>query len=408
MRTERLESRLSDGRLYSESVLEYPYFFGEMPVETALNEEFAQGIAQRRAYYENEMDADERYQRVKEYGGDVDSQMPYYTRSTVTVGYNAHAVLSILRIDLNWGGGAHPYTEEMGRTLLHTGETLGYEDLLQGTERQRREVDEQYLTGTAASDKSLRYATFYLTQTGMHFYLNVGDAVERVEVELPFTDPEDYHISAYALLSGGEAPEQFSGYAGAVQRAMERLEGYGAGEGYLYDLDGDGTEELILVYPQQSAENIPIMSYCVYTLRGGEAVALLEDETLFVQAGGPWGKVMAVSLGGTVCLAAENGAKYNNTPPVSVGEWKIYGYENGSLVLWTDVSFQECYKKGDWSVVLPDESTAERDGAAISYVEYAAWVDSMQVLALADGNDGDYYPEDSGQPLPELLERLRG
>ena len=237
---------------------------------------------------------------MKEYGGDVDSQMRCYTRSTVTVGYNAHAVLSILRIDLNWGGGAHPYTEEMGRTLLHTGETLGYEDLLQGTERQRREVDEQYLTGTAASDKSLRYATFYLTQTGMHFYLNVGDAVERVEVELPFTDPEDYHISAYALLSGGEAPEQFSGYAGAVQRAMERLEGYGAGEGYLYDLDGDGTEELILVYPQQSAENIPIMSYCVYTLRGGEAVA------------------------------------------------------------------------------------------------------------LADGNDGDYYPEDSGQPLPELLERLRG
>lgn len=32
----------------------------------------------------------------------------------------------------------------------------------------------------------------------------------------------------------------------------------------------------------------------------------------------------------------------------------------------------------------------------------------MQVLALADGNDGDYYPEDSGQPLPELLERLKG
>ena len=61
MRTERLESRLSDGRPYSESVLEYPYFFGETPVETALNEEFAQEIAQRRAYYETEMDADERY-----------------------------------------------------------------------------------------------------------------------------------------------------------------------------------------------------------------------------------------------------------------------------------------------------------------------------------------------------------
>lgn len=233
IRTERLEGRLSDGRLYSESVLEYPYFFGETPVETALNEEFAQEIAQRRSYYENEMDADERYQRAKEYGGDVDSQMPYYSRSTVTVGYNAHEVLSILRVDLNWGGGAHPYTEEMGRTYLHTGETLGYEDLLQGTERQRREVDTQYLTGTAASGESLRYATFYLTQTGMHFYINVGDAVERVEVELPFTDPEDYHISAYALLNGGKAPDQLGGYAGAVQRAMERLDGYGySGDDY--------------------------------------------------------------------------------------------------------------------------------------------------------------------------------
>lgn len=88
-----------------------------------------------------------------------------------------------------------------------------------------------------------------------------------------------------------------NGYISAVQQAIEDTQYFpwssGSGYGALYDIDGNGIEELIMVYTinmgTDDEAGFPAKACSVYTLSNGKAIPLINKEVLFAEAGGPSG-----------------------------------------------------------------------------------------------------------------------
>ena len=203
MRTETIEFRLSDGTLYYSNTIEYPYFSGNSAIESTLNQRYADMISNCKT---NDTDFDASYQENLEWGLDA-SALPFYDDTLSEVIYNDRGAFSIKETYLMWSGGAHPYNYESALNYdLTTGAELTYFDILDGTDEEIDRILRYYFekllwTPTDYEISTLKeYTAYALCKDGLCFYYNVGDAVPRAEIIIPYTSDDTYVISANKLL----------------------------------------------------------------------------------------------------------------------------------------------------------------------------------------------------------------
>lgn len=174
-------------------------------------------------------------------------------------------------------------------------------------------------------------------------------------------------------------------------------------EGTLGDLDGDGTEELFLMYTNGEGP----MLCDVYTIRDGEAHALLKGEQVvatgtdlaecgIVQV---QGKLYFYTFGLNYLTEEREGyeAAYRD-----IYSWKRYSFENGDLSLETEGECNYVYgcNEEGWPVLLESSVTIDRE--SVSYEIFEAWRDAMIYLRNIDG-DAQLYGPCVGYSLQELL-----
>ncbi len=211
MHTESFEFPLSDGRLYYSNELTYPYFQGTFNVVSTINQHYSEIVD---GYRYNDTDYDAVHQEALEFNENADEGIPYYDdlETEVTL-FDINGAVAIKETYTSWLGGAHPYHEVKGINFdVASGQILTYEDILQGTNEQIDAVLRKYLIeavpwhqgandGTMSMAEILEYTGYTLTEGGLCFYYNVGDAVGRQEFTIPYTTTDSYLISAEELLN---------------------------------------------------------------------------------------------------------------------------------------------------------------------------------------------------------------
>lgn len=203
MREEVIEFTLSDGTLYYSNTISYPYFSGDSAIESTLNQRYADMISDCKT---NDTDFDASYQENLEWGLDA-SALPFYDDTLSEVVYNDRGAVSIKETYLMWSGGAHPYHYESALNYdLTTGAELTYFDILDGTDEEidrilRHYFEKSLWTPTDFEISTLKeYTAYALCKDGLCFYYNVGDAVPRAEIIIPYTSDDTYVISVNKLL----------------------------------------------------------------------------------------------------------------------------------------------------------------------------------------------------------------
>lgn len=211
MHTESFEFPLSDGRLYYSNELTYPYFQGTFNVVSTINQHYSEIVD---GYRYNDTDYDAVHQEALEFNENADEGIPYYDdlETEVTL-FDINGAVAIKETYTSWLGGAHPYHEVKGINFdVASGQILTYEDILQGTNEQIDAVLRKYFIeavpwhqgandGTMSMAEILEYTGYTLTEGGLCFYYNVGDAVGRQEFTIPYTTTDSYLISAEELLN---------------------------------------------------------------------------------------------------------------------------------------------------------------------------------------------------------------
>ncbi len=207
IRTEVIEFKTSDGVLYYSNTVEYPYFLGATQTELKINQRYEKVIADFR---NNEIDVDSAYKVSLEWSI---GPPPYYDNIKADVVYNKNGAVSIKETSIMWSGGMHPYYEERGITYdKETGIELAFSDILVGTAEQVDKVLRSAMStalGYVPTEymlTSLKDNTAYsLCDLGLCFYYNIGDAVPREEIIIPFTDKNSFIISADRISTGSVA-----------------------------------------------------------------------------------------------------------------------------------------------------------------------------------------------------------
>lgn len=190
-------------------------------------------------------------------------------------------------------------------------------------------------------------------------------------------------------------------YADVIRKAMDSIPDpmskYYDGGGVLCDLTGDGVEELLMVYFVESGPAMPESCvFSVYTLENSKAKPLLNEELLYMAAGGPDGDVNVMRKDGVVYIGARK-SDWNPTDgdyAENPGYWNMYKVVGPTILEDIRVDYCEVDIGGD---ITPAESTAVINGESVTYEEYLAWRDSFEFVLSID----DWEPETT---LPELLD----
>lgn len=196
MREELIEFPLSDGTVYYKNTVKYPYFLGDSLVESQINNRYEKIIKE---FKSNTTDYDEVYESAKEWS---DPNPPYYDNIIAEVTYNRNGAISIKETAVMWSGGMHPYHTVTGITYdIKSGKELKYNDIIIGDELAIDRILLDSLRESLVSSvnnymlDTLKERTGYsLCEEGLCFYYNVGDAVERKEVIIKYTDENSYLI----------------------------------------------------------------------------------------------------------------------------------------------------------------------------------------------------------------------
>ena len=223
-----------------------------------------------------------------------------------------------------------------------------------------------------------------------------------------------------SLLSLTASAAPYSAYAEAVKAAMaengEELPGYGM----LYDLNDDGTDELLLLYRGAvKGESVaPTVVLSVYTLENGVCKTLLDHRGVFVEVGGDGGTVSVVQKDGQTLLLAEKSSPEDYGPSEQgerihiAGDAELYAMKDGGLKSVSRLDF-ECIEllpeEGEVTISKSGFTCTERtaSGAEKRTVEqYQAWFDALDAQAVLTVWDFD--DTSDGLPLELLLGRLEG
>ena len=281
--------------------------------------------------------------------------------------------------------------------------------------------------------KKLRSETSLYSEdeTDVYSYTVNGDYVSKERFETlsaRFTDVVDpayqmYSGTYYAPIKGYSAKKEDdstpetddltdNGYAAAVRKAIEDMQAYEWGRGYgaLYDVDGNGVEELLLIHTADISDDSgnygAATVFSVYTMFAGEVVPLLEKEKLYYEAGDPWGQIGVVKKDGKQYFAAYDSNGGVDDVYWGGGGWRLYTVDKASIL---------CTATADFTLVedfnneiVSAESYAMIDGKRYDYSHYEKWVDSIDEVFTIYPAEVSWAPQhEDTMTLEDLLEYLK-
>lgn len=183
-----------------------------------------------------------------------------------------------------------------------------------------------------------------------------------------------------ALAAKSDVSANAAGYYDVVNNAKKRT-AY-EGKGMLYDLNGDGFEELILLYFTKKDVpydgSIPYLVCSVYTKVANKVVPMWEEKEIYADAGGPHADLGPLLVNGKVymCEYQQGGNATGPSPYERVnfhGGYKLYSMSGSTLVEEPGTHFEYTYyndNKGNKHIV---SSSAQLFGRNVSYDEYLNW-----------------------------------
>lgn len=205
-------------------------------------------------------------------------------------------------------------------------------------------------------------------------------------------------------------PLSYAPYVPLVQAAMDE-DLYNVGNGALFDIDGNGVDELILAYDQNfetETGTYPCHVCSLYTINGGQPVALLEKEHLYAVAGGPSAFVGVVNIDGSnqFVHAYETGDTGNFDGKLRYGEWKLYQIDGRSAIQMSHVEFEKClsYDRNGNESIIYDASGCKFDDVEKPFQDYETWYNSLEKIFILESAS----ERNHSLPLKELLTQLTG
>ena len=202
-----------------------------------------------------------------------------------------------------------------------------------------------------------------------------------------------------------------SAYADVVKRAIKENSKYDwvPAYGALYDIDKNGVEELLLCYYMDvdpGSEFWSVSVVCdVYTISGGQAVPLLDQEVLYLDAGGPWGYVGVVKKDGETYLAttSSNGSVWGDQEHY-FGNWYLYEVNNTSLKQKIELEHERLTED---NTIISSSSFVLINGQKFDYPTYEKWENEIEEVLVVYPFDDGWSPQyGETMTLQELLEHI--
>lgn len=215
----------------------------------------------------------------------------------------------------------------------------------------------------------------------------------------------------YKMLSVGEAtrriPTDYGIYLDVISRVRD-ISVYQSGEGYLYDFDGDGIEELFLMYcalfTNEYGDPVPYSVCSLYSIRGKQLITLMEDTKLRIQAGGGEDSIGVFRIDNKTLI----GTHIFGAGDVGSGDyWKLYSLRRGNLQLIFDIEgYQSIQYYPEYKIDY--ENSYSRFGEdQFAYSKYEEWEKTVNTVFAIDGYDYDYVPGFTGLSYDELVRRIK-
>lgn len=179
----------------------------------------------------------------------------------------------------------------------------------------------------------------------------------------------DYLLEA-TLLTSFDPIEYPHPYSNVIYDALQKtkmLPYKRDGYGILYDIDDNGIEELIFIYSAQRdgvSSGILERKCSVYTLQNKQAVSLISDLVLHVEAGAQSEICGVVEKDGKKYLFIENKSSRQG---YSYGFWDLYSVDGSKITKVLESTF-ECNSVG--SEIIYSSSSGTINGIQYSYSEY--------------------------------------
>lgn len=182
-------------------------------------------------------------------------------------------------------------------------------------------------------------------------------------------------------------------------------DGSGFYTGQMWDIDGDGTKELIL----WSRGNWAKAMGEVYTIRNGVVEPLLQQWYICTMVGGNASDCGVAEIDGELYFYTL--ARYYE-PSGYVGYdgadsytyvWDLFSLRNGEMSHMTEVSYHliEAFRDGE-SFILPEENYGTVDGVNITAEEYEQWRGNMDIVLSLQGYAMNFN-SGNGYSMEELL-----
>lgn len=177
-------------------------------------------------------------------------------------------------------------------------------------------------------------------------------------------------------------------------------------EGMLYDIDDNGTDELVLFF-HSLEENTVNCACAIYTLRNGEPVCL-DSFLLQPDVGGATANAQIVTANGETCLLLSWDNNSTDIDKVNVfGESILFAFDGKKLERRDWVKYDLIYRTdpntGSMQLIKEESTVYMRNNAlkTIQYEDYKNWLSGMKVLSEMDGYP-NYDKEDQGYSLSEM------
>jgi hypothetical protein len=191
MKEVNFEHKTSSGVLVSTNKIVYPLFKGNSAAAKKINSYFEERI---NTLKEIEGGTDKMYSEIYEYAHD---KLPLYYNITADVTYNKNGFISIFFEEVEWAGGAHPYSAFGGLNYdTVSGEKLTYDDLIKGGKKQvrsyiaecfKKDIPEGISVEYGNKfDETLKDTPFNLTDKGICFHYYAFALAPNVEAVVPY------------------------------------------------------------------------------------------------------------------------------------------------------------------------------------------------------------------------------
>lgn len=180
--------------------------------------------------------------------------------------------------------------------------------------------------------------------------------------------------------------------------------------GMLADLNGDGFEELILMYFTKKDVpfdgNIEYLVCSVYTKQANSVVPLMEEYEIYPNAGGPHAEVGTAVVNGNTCFAIMERAT-NPTGPLpgekytSSESWKFFSYDGNSLSSCGEASSSRTFIYNSNVEDTLVSSVCTVLGQSVTYENFESWRASLNGKLMVP------YSDKVGSSFSSLLKYLK-